>query len=310
MELKTTITRKLSDFEWLRSRLIKMFPTLYIPPLPQSKFFEKNTLQKMIKKMFYMQKFIDSLIKTKLIRGSQIFSDFIQLSKDDFKNAKLNYDKIKPPISLSQLITVEGIVNITINPYLDTKANSIQSDIYKKDALFTKLRFSVKELMAQMDIMAKKFNDVSKVLSLIAQCYKTSPSIENDKLNGCFFHLSTLMENWSKGYENQNKFFHSEIKNYFKYMQREIIGFTKVVDDFKNARSTYMDYKGTLGHEKEKDNLTKFYGFYMNRAVDEYERLNKCQYKRLVQHFEKLEYRKSEFIEDYAYFIRLVSFDI
>ena len=92
MELKTTITRKLSDFEWLRSRLIKMFPTLYIPPLPQSKFFEKNTLQKMIKKMFYMQKFIDSLIKTKLIRGSQIFSYFIQFLKDDFKYSKLNYD--------------------------------------------------------------------------------------------------------------------------------------------------------------------------------------------------------------------------
>ena len=88
MELKTTITRKLSDFEWLRSRLIKMFPTLYIPPLPQSKFFEKNTLQKMIKKMFYMQKFIDSLIKTKLIRGSQIFSDFIQYQNEEVSNKK------------------------------------------------------------------------------------------------------------------------------------------------------------------------------------------------------------------------------
>lgn len=311
VELNTTITRKLTDFDWFRTQLIKLFPTLYIPPLPQSKFFQKNSIEKMEKRMYYMQKFIDSLIKTKLIRSSQIFSDFIQLPKEEFKKIKPNYEKMTTPKSLTELTTVEGIINVTINPYLDTKGNSIQNDIYKKDSLFTKLKFSIKELMAEMEIMSKKFNEVSKVFNLLSNCYKTSTSIENDKLNVCFSHLSTLMDNWSKGYDNQRMFFNVEIKNYFKYMQRELTEFNSVVYEFKNARSTYMDCKGSKSqNDKDKDIVAKYYGFYMNRACDEYERLTKYQYKRLRKHFEKMESRKSDFIEDYAYFIRLVCFDI
>jgi hypothetical protein len=307
-ELQLSTTRKFNDFDWLRNKLIQLYPTVYVPPLPKMKFFQKNTSEKWAKRVYYMQKWLNSIIKTPVIRSSKLFYDFISIPKEEFKSLRIEYDKTTTPKSLSHFTTADGIVNITINPFLDTQAGKIQKDINKKVFLYNKLKISFKEIMNEMQVMSMKLNNISNLFHLLSKVYKESEAIEHDKINNAYTHITNVFNDWSKGYQNQIEFFTFEMKYYFKYISRELTEFTSIVNEYQNARNAYMDLKSKQG--KETEVIRKYYGFYMNKAVEEYERLHKVQYKRMKNQFEVIEDRKSDFILDYSHFVRLMSFKL
>ena len=210
---------------------------------------------------------------------------------------------------MSKFETVEGMIDVTINPYLDKKANEMGKDITKKVSLYSKLTMNLKDLMNQMEIMSQKFQEVACTMNELSVTYKTSQVIENDQLNTGFEHLKNLFTQWSQGYQDQKKFFTFEMKYFFKFMQRELLEFTPVYNEYRNARGSYMDLK-EKGDPKETETITRYYGFILNRGCQEYERLHKLQYKRLRRQFEHIEDNKNEFIVDYVNFMRMISFNI
>ena len=143
--LKTTVLRKLNEFEWFRKKLILFYPTIYIPPLPMVKFFKKWNEEFLLRKLIYIQKFINSLIRIKLIRSSQIFFDFISLPHEEFVKRIDFYNTIPKEKEITNYINYDGVLNITINPYLDFKAMKIENDINLKCYLYQKLNYALKD---------------------------------------------------------------------------------------------------------------------------------------------------------------------
>jgi len=66
------------DFVQLRNYLIKKYPQVIIPPLPQVNQKKKLTKKQLYKKKVYYQKFLTSVMKSKVLRGCKFLIEFLQ----------------------------------------------------------------------------------------------------------------------------------------------------------------------------------------------------------------------------------------
>ena len=126
--LEKSVRRKHDDFIWLRERLSIIYNLNILPRLPKKgKVNEDKHINKRLRNL---EKFLNYLIKDPLIKSSNILCDFLTLEKDkDFENRKKIYNKMKTPIELKDIKTIDGKIKIRINPnkeiFLDNiKANS------------------------------------------------------------------------------------------------------------------------------------------------------------------------------------------
>lgn len=60
--------------------------------------------------MRFLDKYLASLAADSLIRGSQIFQDFLQLEEKHFTSKKKEFNKLKPPVKISENTTIDGHV--------------------------------------------------------------------------------------------------------------------------------------------------------------------------------------------------------
>ncbi len=63
--------------------------------------------------MRFLEKFMESLTASVIIKNSQILYDFLTIEKEtDFANKKKEYQKIKAPSKLSEMRSIDGEVFI------------------------------------------------------------------------------------------------------------------------------------------------------------------------------------------------------
>jgi hypothetical protein len=64
--------------------------------------------------MRFLEKFLDALSSNPLVKNSKVFQDFLSLdNENDFSNLKKDYAKLKTPVKLSELKSLNGeVINI------------------------------------------------------------------------------------------------------------------------------------------------------------------------------------------------------
>ena len=94
-ELKLNRRRRYTDFEWLRKTLCRLYPGIYIPPLPL-KSLNINKPEKIEKYIYYLQKFIDGIMEDNLLKNSSLIYLFLSTEKEkDLISLMEKYDKVK-----------------------------------------------------------------------------------------------------------------------------------------------------------------------------------------------------------------------
>jgi len=90
------VTRRYSDFQWLRTMLIRDFPGFYIPPMADKGKFRSFEMDYLKNRMGYLQEFIDCLAQHTELRTSQIFIDFLKINdSEQFNKAKTKHQNTK-----------------------------------------------------------------------------------------------------------------------------------------------------------------------------------------------------------------------
>lgn len=301
------IIRKLKDFEWIREKLVDLYPGIFVPPLAPSHYTLKDDSPK---KLAYLARFVNSLAQIKFIRSTEIFHGFVTLPQIDFDARKKEfYDKMTRPKSLSQFTTQEGIINIKISPKTDKKAVGMQKEIYKKTDGFKKLDSALDAVIYHFEELNKKFKDLSKAFKDLQNIY------ENDGvLDKCFDKFSEFMGSWSEGYKNQKIFFTEELKYYFKYMEKEYNTMIPICTIFKQSRDSYETQfkrvkKMQTPNQKEEKNLEqlrKHYGYYLVKLLQEVNDLNVRHQERIANQLIIMDEKRHTFMEDYDHFIKLI----
>ena len=266
-ELNTKNKRTFDDFEWLKIELNYRYPFILVPPLLTKFYFEQNNQGKdknfIINEIIrYLNTFMKSILRKKILRTSPILYEFLRLSKEDlnkYKNLLKKQKSNSNNLTLDKLITVKGKLEIELNKELDSNANNLNNKL-------TPLINSYKNLILNINEIVNDYKNLSNHMKNISDSFQEILNLGNDALNqelkNYYVNLKVLFNNYSFSYINHYEFFSKDFKNFFEYINCEFYEFGNLNKNFCDIKNEYIKDSTSLFNLKE--NLFK------NKAIDKW----------------------------------------
>ena len=311
------VRRRYSDFDWLHQIIFNLFPNCVIPPIPPKKHGGEKFVDVFIsKRMSRLQKFINYLVANPLIKNCQIVYDFLSIENDaEFNKKKNEYQKLKPPSSLSDYTSMNYKLMTLVDKEKETYFDNIKDNENLNENLLNKLNDNLKQLSIQMDNVISKIEEVSKTWN---ELYKNSEKYYDEKsVTNSYLNFSQLFTKWAESVKKIKKLINGETKEYFKYVKNHFKSMKDLFYTVENYKSNYYKNERNLISKKEdlfkKGDVTKWeldpndktnvknltqdkytaffkmcaketasviqlrqsYGYYLNRVIEEFERIRK-----------------------------------
>ena len=248
---KFQMTKRYSDFLWLKNMLSLIYVNCVIPPLCKKNFTDRFSDYLIDKRMRSIEKFMDGILEHPLMRNSEIIKDFLSLTNPKEYNKKVDkYNKIKKaPTFVRQIKTLTGEVNIEVNNEKEAYFEKIKN--YSKDnyLLLQKITKGYKSIMNIMQQLSNKMKDISKIWKQVLDI-----SIKNSDGHNTaetFNIMSKLMEDWSEVQISQMKVINVNIREYFRYVKNQFNGLKEMSERVQNSKTTYLKFKERLLKQKE-----------------------------------------------------------
>ena len=293
------VERKYSDFNWLRETLFNLYNNILIPKMSyKGKVTKDKHDDNFIKKrMRFLERFINYIIKDETIKTSQILYDFLTIKNyEEFINKKKQYEKIKifNFIDIKDRKSLSGELNIKINKEKETYLENVKDNTIYNSNLFKKLNSNFKTLNDE-------FSHVIKRLEIISDIYKQIYEVSNKYLDlniikESYSQMEIMFKNLGNNFNKIKSFINSEIKQYFKFIGNNYICLNEMNQNVEISKNNYIKLSKNLINKKneiykkdkslpknkilpqETKNSIKnkmIYGFYLNEIIKEYEKIRK-----------------------------------
>ena len=249
--LKLQVRRKYSDFEWLRSLLISLYPTSVIPFLPKKSSFSDRFNEIFLnKRMRFLDKFMTFLITDPLIRNSKLLYEFLCVeNENDFITKKNFYNKFKPPASLNDIATLNGTLNIRVLKQDENYINRIKDNSTLHENLIKKIKNSMSSLNDELFIVCNRLDEIS---NLFTQFYQSSSKFSENKILTTTYELfSKYMKNFGNNLRKHNEYINIDLKEYFRFVRKEFIQIKNLENQYENQRNTFFKFDEKLKYRKE-----------------------------------------------------------
>ena len=261
-ELKSSVRRIMSDFEWLRNQLIIRYPLRQIPPMVKEGFLkqEDNIINKVEteelfeqRKIRYLTKFINSIIQKKILRTSPIFHEFLVLEDNKFKKYKsiVESKKYELEISLSNLITTKGKVQCTVDKKMIDGVNNLANKSVFIYELYNKIDASMNEIINNITNLALHMKEVSCCFEILKKNINILQCSNNENLKKHFDNYKKLFEGWSVSLKKQAKFFNEDFRENFNYMTMEFDSMNLLYKKYNEFKKEYEEFSSMINKRKE-----------------------------------------------------------
>ena len=266
-ELNSKVKRNYSDFEWYKNQLNLRYPFILVPPLIKDAFYSNINLSFFSKKkneennieeqenlnmrIRYLNKFMNGILRKKILRTSPITYEFLVLEQKDFEKYKKNLDSnpYKLNIYLRNFKTIKGEIKVSLNKDKAIYVNNLLRILTPTTDLYSKLKNSLNSLINDFNIISTHMKEISIIYEkLLNQSKDIKQSIEIQKL---YSDLNNLFSIWSSSYLTQSKFFKNEFSEYFNYMNMEYNELDTIIDQFHNQRNEYESFANNINMKKE-----------------------------------------------------------
>ena len=266
-ELNSKVKRNYSDFEWYKNQLNLRYPFILVPPLIKDAFYSNINLSFFSKKkneennieeqenlnmrIRYLNKFMNGILRKKILRTSPITYEFLVLEQKDFEKYKKNLDSnpYKLNIYLRNFKTIKGEIKVSLNKDKAIYVNNLLRIITPTTDLYSKLKNSLNSLINDFNIISTHMKEISIIYEkLLNQSKDIKQSIEIQKL---YSDLNNLFSIWSSSYLTQSKFFKNEFLEYFNYMNMEYNELDTIINQFQNQRNEYESFANNINMKKE-----------------------------------------------------------
>ena len=243
------------------------YPFILVPPLLTKFYFEQNNQGKdknfIINEIIrYLNTFMKSILRKKILRTSPILYEFLRLSKEDlnkYKNLLKKQKSNSNNLTLDKLITVKGKLEIELNKELNSNANNLNNKL-------TPLINSYKNLILNINEILNDYKNLSNHMKNLSDCFQDILNLGKDALNqelkNYYVNLKVLFNNYSFSYNNHYEFFSKDFKNFFEYINYEFYEFGNLNKNFCDIKNEYIKDSTSLFNLKE--NLFK------NKAIDKW----------------------------------------
>ena len=231
----------------------------------------------------------------------------------DFNKSKTSYNKIKPQTNIQEFISPNGKMNLGVKQEKEIYFQNIKDNIFYNQELLNKLNINLKQLKLQMDALIQKIIEVSKIweelfnnstkyydeMNIINTYKQMNKLFKNweeclKKQNNLIFvdvreYFKYIRNNFREmKYVNHNA---DNYKSVYYKVERNLIN--KKEELFKrgdiskweldgqeksNANILSQDKSSSLFKICSKDTNTCiqrriYYGYYLNKAIEEFERV-------------------------------------
>ena len=273
-ETNWNVQRRYSDFDWLRNTLIKYFPFKLIAPIPGKKIGNRRfNIDFIEKRMNFLQKFIDSIIKDEYFKASEVVISFLSIiDRIQFENKMKELSSYLPSKYIQDYKSFNSQVEISTEQSNDNgELNNIKNpseDYYTnikyyfklQSTLLEKLNYNLKFFYQSMKVCCKHLEEVHKNFETINQLNEKISMREPIKKT--YEEFGIFIKNWKRILYNQNEQIKESIKNFFKYIRLEGNSFSDMIVRREEIRNRYINESNSLRKRKEKlwteNNITKW----------------------------------------------------
>ena len=231
----------------------------------------------------------------------------------DFNKKKKEYDKMKPPQNINENQSLVGRVNIEVKKEKETYFENIKDNISLNESLLIKLNENFKQLKIQIENITLKIDEIAQNWNELCENSKKyfdgdDIVLTYEHMGKLFTNWSDALKRHSNVIHIDIREYFKYVKNNFKsmkdlvsivesnkyhYNKNERYLINKKEDLFRkgdinkweltpndrdNANKLLQDKNSALMKIIPKEtnnviNIKKIYGYYLNRIIDEYERL-------------------------------------
>ena len=225
------VTRRYSDFDWLRQTLKKIHPGLYYPPLPQkrlgSRRFENDFVNKRMK---YLNKFLNDLVQSEIFKASEVLISFLSISdREQFEFKKKSFDNIKSPELVEEYYSLDGKINLLEDDYNEIYYSNIQKYNTVQKQLLDRVNYNLKNYVTNINSACNNLEDVQKDFEFLAQLNKIIKMKE--EITQTYEQLFIFFKNWKRIMYNQMDLINNNIRYFLKYIGMESIAFDELIQD-------------------------------------------------------------------------------
>ena len=337
--LKISVRRKHDNFVWLRERLSIIYNLNILPRLPKKG--KVNEDKHINKRMRNLEKFLNYLIKDPLIKSSNLLFDFLTIEEEkDFEKRKKIYNKMKTPIEIKDIKSIDGKIKINVSPnkeiFLDNiKANSAFNETCLKqfNTNFKLLKEEMNSVIGRVSSFGPLFDKLIKISNIY---------LENDTIIESYKQMKNIFTSCVDMLKRQSGFFYNDVKEYLKLLggnYHHIRDLVQIVETLKinynKEAKNLITKKNDLFRKgdtdswqldiKDRNNLQEFYfdriasyqkicakdtkslikvkekyGYHLNKIISEFQRMRNIN---TVEHKNKVVQfatKESEIISDFS----------
>jgi hypothetical protein len=144
--------------------------------LPNKKF-NKNSNDVIAKRMRFLKKFLECLLKSRLFRGNEILYKFLTIEDYlEFSEYKKTF-KTNKPMEIIEYSNLEGLIPLKITPNDVENAEKIRKNLTLHNTLLNKLKLSFDHLNMCCDNVSKAFKDVSELFALLTKASEATNEV-------------------------------------------------------------------------------------------------------------------------------------
>ena len=249
------VSRRYSDFIWLKDTLQAIFPMEILPVLPKKKLtnkrFEKEFIEKRTKGL---QNFLNNILKNENLKSCESLSVFLSCSERNFFEQEMrvlntniltaqNINHIRSMDGKIKLMNFESIQNSigyfnNINNYFKCQnetIQTIQSNLHN-------FNYNLTLACINLDEVEKGFNK----LNSLSEKVKLSESISN-----VLIQYETFFKNWKRILMNETIVFKDVVKSFFKNIKGKCENFSNLITKQETMREDFINKITKLNLKKE-----------------------------------------------------------
>ena len=245
------VSRRYSDFDWLRQTLKKIHPGLYCPPLPGKKLgsrrFENDFV---VKRMTYLNKFLNDIVENEIFKASEVLISFLSINdREQFELKKKIFDSIKAPERVEDFYTLDGKINLLEDDYNEMHYTNIQNYIKLQTQLFDRMNYNLKNYISNIASACNNLEDIQKDFEMLTQLNKIV--LMKEEITKTYEELTIFFKNWKRIIYNQNDLINNNIRYFFKYICMENNAFNELIQDRLEKKEEYSKEMNKLIKKKE-----------------------------------------------------------
>lgn len=238
------------------------------------------------------KRFVNAVLENPLLRSSEIVEEFITKEQNEFNILKLKYKNLKQVVETKNFVSLSGELDATFYQKNFNLSTKYQKIIEKKRELLLKLNNSIKDVIYQLDLVNKKWNNLMEIFQDLSLLYRS-----NDENLSIFSNFGEYCKSKSNINTLEKNFLQKDVKEFFKYMRLEYDEVDKLFNDYKYAKINFEGCENKIiSHKKnksntnsnnneefykfelkqkelEKDNAKRLCCFLQNRTCEEYQRV-------------------------------------